>query len=137
MPLDALSKKPVYGLPPAITVRSEGVGFFPFRRLRVGVAVARELLRAVETDSDQGGRWRLSEKSWETAPASISPRKARGAATRALERADLAQKEFDRRGRQGQSCQGHGAPLNRPWRQAERLWDQAVAAETAWKQAEP
>ena len=38
-------------------------------------------------------------------------------------------------GRQGQSRQGHGAPLNRLWRQAERLWDQATAAETAWKQA--
>jgi hypothetical protein len=57
-----------------------------------------------------------------------------GAATRALERADAAQKDFDRRGRQGQSCQGHGAPLSRLWRQAERLWDQATAAETAWKQ---
>ena len=62
-------------------------------------------------------------------------RKTWGAAARALERADVAQKEFDRRGRQGQSCQGHGAPLNRLWRQAERLWDQATAAETAWKQA--
>ena len=62
-------------------------------------------------------------------------RKTWGAATRALERADAAQKGFDRRGRQGQSCQGHGAPLNRLWRQAERLWDQATAAETAWKQA--
>ena len=62
-------------------------------------------------------------------------RKTWGAATRALERADAAQKDFDRRGRQGQSCQGHGAPLNRLWRQAERLWDQATAAETAWKQA--
>ena len=59
-----------------------------------------------------------------------------GAASRALERADAAQKGFDRRGRQGQSCQGHGAPLNRLWRQAERLWDQATAAETAWKQAQ-
>ena len=58
-----------------------------------------------------------------------------GAASRALERADAAQKGFDRRGRQGQSCRGHGAPLNRLWRQAERLWDQATAAETAWKQA--
>jgi hypothetical protein len=58
-----------------------------------------------------------------------------GAAGRALERADAAQKEFDRRGRQGRSCQGHGAPLNRLWGQAERLWDQATAAETAWKQA--
>jgi hypothetical protein len=62
-------------------------------------------------------------------------RKTWGAATRALERADAAQKDFDRRGRQGQSCQGHGAPLNRVWEEAERLWDQATAAETAWKQA--
>jgi hypothetical protein len=62
-------------------------------------------------------------------------RKTWGAASRALESADAAQKEFDRRGRQGQSCQGHGAPLNRLWRQAERLWDQAAAAETSWQQA--
>jgi len=54
-----------------------------------------------------------------------------GVAARALERADAAQKGFDRLGRQGQSRQGHGAPLNRLWRQA----DQATAAETAWKQA--
>jgi len=58
-----------------------------------------------------------------------------GAATRALERADAAQKAFDRRRAQGQSRQGHGAPLNRLWHQAERLWDHATAAETAWKQA--
>ena len=58
-----------------------------------------------------------------------------GAATRALECADAAQKDFDRRGRQGRSCQGRGAPLNRLWRQAERLWDRATAAEAAWKQA--
>lgn len=58
-----------------------------------------------------------------------------GAAARALERADTAQKEFDRRGRQGRSCQGRGAPLNRLWRQAERLWDQATATETAWNQS--
>ena len=58
-----------------------------------------------------------------------------GAAGRALECADVAQKDFDRRGRQGQSCQGHGGPLNRLWDQAERLWDQATAAETAWNQA--
>jgi hypothetical protein len=62
-------------------------------------------------------------------------RKTWGAASRALECADAAQKEFDRRGRQGRSCQGHGTPLNRLWRQAERLWDQATATETAWKQA--
>jgi hypothetical protein len=58
-----------------------------------------------------------------------------GAAARALERADAAQKGLDRRGRRGQSCQGHGAATNRLWRQAERLWDQATAAETAWKHA--
>lgn len=62
-------------------------------------------------------------------------RKTWGAASRALESADAAQKEVDRRGRQGRSCQGHGAPLNRLWRQAERLWDQAAASETAWRQA--
>ena len=62
-------------------------------------------------------------------------RKTWSAASRALERADVAQKELDRRGRQGQSRQGHGAPTNRLWHQAERLWDHAVAAETAWKHA--
>jgi hypothetical protein len=62
-------------------------------------------------------------------------RKTWGTAGRALECAEAAQKGFDRRGRQGQSGQGLGAPLNRLWRQAERLWDQATAAEAAWKQA--
>src|SRR3954471_9216067 len=62
-------------------------------------------------------------------------RKTWGAATRALDRADAAQKDFDHRARQGQSRQGHGAPLNRLWRQAERTWDQAKAAEAAWNQA--
>jgi hypothetical protein len=60
-------------------------------------------------------------------------RKTWGAATRALERAEAAQKDLDRRGRQGRSRQGHGAPVNRLWRQADRLWDRALAAETAWK----
>jgi hypothetical protein len=58
-----------------------------------------------------------------------------GAATRALEHADAAQEGLDRRGRQGQSRQGHGAAVRRLWRQAERAWDQATAAETAWKRA--
>jgi hypothetical protein len=62
-------------------------------------------------------------------------RKTWGAATRALDRADAAQKGFDRRACQGQSRQGHGAPLNRMWRQAERLWVQAEVAETAWRRA--
>ena len=56
-------------------------------------------------------------------------------AGRALERAEAARKEFDRRGRQGRSCPGHGAPLNRLWREAERAWDRAVAAESAWRDA--
>jgi hypothetical protein len=58
-----------------------------------------------------------------------------GAAARALERADTAQKELDRLGRQGQSRQGHGTATHRLWREAERLWDQATAAEAAWKRA--
>src|SRR5262249_53153198 len=62
-------------------------------------------------------------------------RKSWGAASRALERADAAQTAFDHRARRGQSRQGHGAPLNRLWRQAERTWDQAMAAETAWERA--
>jgi hypothetical protein len=59
-----------------------------------------------------------------------------GVAGRALERADAAQQELDRLGRRGQSRQGHGTATNRLWRQAERLWDQAAAAETAWKRAQ-
>ena len=62
-------------------------------------------------------------------------RKTWAAAGRAPERADAAQKGFDRRARQGRSRQGHGAPLNRLWRQAERAWEQAEAAEAAWKRA--
>src|SRR4051812_13383751 len=58
-------------------------------------------------------------------------RKTWGAATRALERAGSAQKEFDRRVRQGRSCQGRGAPLNRPWRQGQRGRGQAPAPAAA------
>ncbi len=58
-----------------------------------------------------------------------------GAATRALERADVAQKELDRLGHQGRSRRGHGTATHRLWHQAERLWDQAAAAEAAWKRA--
>jgi hypothetical protein len=61
-------------------------------------------------------------------------RKTWDAATRALEQAGAAQKAFDDRARQGRSRQGHGAPLNRLWRQAERTWDQTEAAEAAWNQ---
>jgi hypothetical protein len=58
-----------------------------------------------------------------------------GVATRALERADTAQKGLDRLGRQGQSRQGHGTATHRLWREAERTWDRATAAEVAWKRA--
>ena len=58
-----------------------------------------------------------------------------GAATRGLEQAEAAQGGLDRRGRQGRSRRGHGTTTNRLWREAERLWDHAAAAETAWTQA--
>jgi hypothetical protein len=57
-----------------------------------------------------------------------------GRATRALEAADVGQRAWDRLGRQGTSRSGKVAPTNRLWCEAERLWDQATAAETAWKQ---
>ncbi len=57
------------------------------------------------------------------------------AATNALERADAAQKRLDRRGRRGQSCQGHGTSVRRLWREAERAWDRATVAERAWGRA--
>jgi hypothetical protein len=62
-------------------------------------------------------------------------RKTWGAATRALDRAEVAQEAVDRLGRQGRSRQGHGTEAHRLWRQAERLWDQATAAEAAWGRA--
>jgi hypothetical protein len=62
-------------------------------------------------------------------------RKTWGAATRALERAETAQKDLDRLGRRGQSRQGHGTATHRLWCHAERLWDQATAAEAAWNRA--
>jgi hypothetical protein len=57
-----------------------------------------------------------------------------GAATRALERADAAHHELDRRGRQGQARTGHAPQTNRLWSRAASLWDPAAAAETAWTQ---
>src|SRR5512142_3540678 len=53
-------------------------------------------------------------------------------ATRALERAEAAQQQVDRRGRLGQSRTGYATQARRQWRRAERIWDQAAAAETAW-----
>ena len=53
-------------------------------------------------------------------------------ATRALEGAEAAQEQVDRRGRQGRSRTGYATQAQRQWRRAERIWDQAVAAEAAW-----
>ncbi|HSU69455.1 MAG TPA: hypothetical protein VLJ39_21395 [Tepidisphaeraceae bacterium] len=57
-----------------------------------------------------------------------------GRATRALEAADVGQRALNRLSRQGTSQTGRVASKNRLWCQAERLWDHATAAETAWKQ---
>jgi hypothetical protein len=59
-------------------------------------------------------------------------RRAWGTASRALDRAEAAQVAVDRRGRRGDSLQGHVAPVNRLWYEAERAWDRATAAERAW-----
>jgi hypothetical protein len=94
----------------------KGVKLERARRLAAGLPDLDDSLDVFHTLREGG---RALRKSW-------------GVAGRALERADAARKEFDRRACQGRSRQGHGAPLNRLWRQAERLWDQATAAETAW-----
>jgi len=62
-------------------------------------------------------------------------RRTWGAAARALERAEVAQKAVDRLGRRGRSRRGHGTEAHRLWRQAEHLWDHATAAEAAWDRA--
>src|SRR4051812_45991119 len=62
-------------------------------------------------------------------------RQTRGVASRALDRAEVAQVAVDRRGRRGESLRGHVASLNRAWREAERAWDRATAAEAAWRRA--
>jgi len=59
-------------------------------------------------------------------------RKTWGTATRALERAEEAQKRLDRMGREGISQTGHATATSRLWRKAQQLWDQAMAAEKAW-----
>ena len=53
-------------------------------------------------------------------------------ASRALERAEAAQRRYCQRGRQGQSNSGHGPPLKRLWSAAEAAFVRAEAAEEAW-----
>jgi hypothetical protein len=97
----------------------KGVRLDNARRRQVGLPEFDQTLDVFHTCREGG---RALRKTW-------------GAATRALERAEAAQVGLDRRGRQGRSRQGHGTTTNRLWREAERLWDQAEAAETAWKRA--
>src|SRR4051794_4769455 len=53
-----------------------------------------------------------------------------GGAPRALEAADAGQRGVDRLGRGGPSRTGKVKKINRLWREAEQLWDQAYAGET-------
>jgi hypothetical protein len=55
--------------------------------------------------------------------------------SRALERAEAAQQQFDQRSRQGRTNSGHGPPLKRLWASAEAAFARAEAAEAAWHQA--
>ena len=78
---------------------------------------------------------RISRIRWTSFTRSARGRALRKtwARPRALERAEAAQKELDRLGRAGESRTGHATRTSRLWRQAEGLWDQAMAAERAWR----
>ncbi|WP_406696738.1 hypothetical protein V5E97_37695 [Singulisphaera sp. Ch08] len=52
-----------------------------------------------------------------------------------MEQAVAQDRVVARRGRNGQSCKGHGASAAATWSRAERIWDQALAVEAAWDQA--
>ena len=97
----------------------KGVRLDNARRRAAGLAEFDETLDVFHTLREGG---RALRQTW-------------GVASRALDRAAAAQEAVDRRGRRGESRQGHVAPVNRLWRQAERAWDQATAAEAAWKRA--
>lgn len=55
-------------------------------------------------------------------------------ATRALERAEAAQKTRDQKRREGQSAQGYASAASKRWGEAEAAWTRAEAAEVAWHQ---
>jgi hypothetical protein len=57
-----------------------------------------------------------------------------GRAARALEKAEGGEAELHRRGRQGQSRAGKTTYVLKWWRDAEQQFDQAAAAEQAWKE---
>ena len=60
-------------------------------------------------------------------------RKSYGRVSRAIEQAERKQKELDWLKRHGRSREGKGVHAKRSWQTAERLLDQAAAAEAAWK----
>ena len=97
----------------------KGVGLDNARRRAAGLPEIDETLDVFHTLREGG---RALRQTW-------------GVAARALDRADAAQEAVDRRGRRGESRQGHVAPATRLWREAERAWDQATAAEAAWERA--
>ena len=97
----------------------KGVGLDNARRRDAGLPEFGETLDVFHTLREGG---RALRRSW-------------GVASLALDRAEAAQVAVDRLGRQGRSRQGHGTQASRLWRQAERLWDQATAAEAAWDRA--
>jgi hypothetical protein len=61
-------------------------------------------------------------------------RKTWGRASRAMDRAAAAQRKLDQLARRGESRQGKGAAVARYWRDAERLFDEATATESAWRE---
>src|SRR5512144_890598 len=89
-------------------VRDDGTG------LGKGVKLGRARRRAADLP-DRDDSLDVFPPRREAGPAL---RKTWGAATRALERGDAAQKGLERGGRRGRSRQGPGAAMDRLWRQA-------------------
>ena len=67
--------------------------------------------------------------------ASRASRVTWAGASRAMLQAEAAQARVDRRRDQGLPCRGHGSTARRLWNRAERVFDQAVAADAAWGRA--
>jgi hypothetical protein len=61
-------------------------------------------------------------------------RRLQGQASRALEQAERAQKELERRARRGQKRSGQASVAGQQWRRAEAAMDRWIAAERAWQQ---
>ncbi len=100
-----------------------------------GLGKGLKLERARRREENQGDLEDSLDVFHTVREGSRALRKSWGAATRALDRAEEAQKKLDQRGRQGTPQTGHATATSRLWRKAEQLWDQAMAAEKAWKLA--